>query len=264
MSDKKRIYMTGANGKLGKYFLDCGVLPLSGNITDLDRITQSVRNVEPDYIIHAASVSDVEECESVLNRDRVINVNLRGTSNVLNAAEQVGAKVIFLSTDHIFDGRRSFWAGKRGGPYAETAKPNPVNFYGYSKFTAEALHHTFPNMKIVRTSYLFDKERLTKEITTDKSYPTFMYRSFMYMGHFADNVLRYISNFDSMPTILHISGSQTVSWDWFASEWLGMSVKVHTTDQESSAPRPFRAGLKTMYPKLLPQYSYLDGFKEIR
>lgn len=161
-----------------------------------------------------------------------------------------------LSSDHVFDGK---WGWLRG--YREDSTPNPVNFYGQSKLAAEALTETFSNFKIVRTSYLFNKERLKgKEFD---SQPTFIRRSFMYLPHFAVRFMQYLGEFDKMPTIVHISGSKSVSWYEFMSSFEDVSPRDVEIDRFANlAPRPHYAGLKTKYNFFAP-ISYKEGIAEM-
>lgn len=268
-----KIYCTGANGKIGQRLLKKGILPLECDVTDLASVEKAVEQAKPEVICHLAGYSDVDFCELPENKEKVIKTNLRGTWNVALAASAYHSGVVLLSSDHVFDGKR--------GPYKETDHPkNPVNFYGMSKMAAEALQTEFKkNMKIVRTSYLFNQERIHKGFLALDSweYATFMHRSFMYEGHFAEGLYNYLLRFDMMPPILHISGSDTVSWYEFAlavgtifrldkskimprrKEW-----KVREGDA-FVAPRPKKAGLKTnLSAKFLRQYSYIDGLNVIR
>lgn len=259
MSD---IYLTGASGRLGKYFTDEGLLPLNCDITKPQSIADMMSAAQPKIILHLAGISDVNYCEKIENHEKVIDVNLRGTYNLLLEAEKYGTKVVMLSTDHVFDGGGKLFSW--GGAYSETRAPNPINFYGKSKLSAEALQETFSNFKVVRTSYLFDKERLEQEV--GKSQPTFIHRSFMFIPQFVRNMMLYLNNWDKMPNLLHISGNTTVSWYWFMSEYLNdPNIPVHHKELHTDgyAPRPHYAGLTTKYKGLLPSYSYKMGLSEM-
>lgn len=256
-----KIVMTGGGGRVGKYLQKEGVIPLVCDVTKPQEVNDSVSKERPDFIIHLAALSDINYCQQPENQQEVIDVNLRGTFNVLASAEMYNANVVMISSDHIFNGNEVF----KWSPYKENDKPNPVNFYGQSKLAAEALQKTFPEMKIVRTSYLFDEERLTRK--TDESQPSFIMRSFMYLPHFASNLIEYINRWEEMLPILHISGSRTVSWYKFMGEYLGdVNIKHHDREIYSTqnAPRPYRAGLSTKYPNLLPAYDYRDGFEAMK
>lgn len=260
-----KIYMTGATGKIGKELRDYGVFPLSGDVTNQDEIVDMVLREKPEVIVHLAALSDVDHCERKENQEKVIDVNLRGTYNVLVAAEQVGAKVVMLSTDHVFDGGKGFLHKK--GPYKETDNPNPLNFYAQSKYAAEALQESFSNFYVVRTSYLFDWERLgmnnKDEIISLYHYPNFIYRSFMYLPQFVSSLFMYLGHLDEMPKLFHISGSQTVSWFEFMSHLIPNLKPRKYELGYNYAPRPKRGGLKTKYKNLLPSYSYMDGIEQM-
>jgi dTDP-4-dehydrorhamnose reductase len=259
-----KIMMTGATGRIGKELRDYGVLPLSGDVTDDIEISNTVSREKPDILVHLAAVSDVDYCERPENQQRVIDVNLRGTYNVCEAASQVGAKVVMLSTDHVFDGGKGFFHKK--GPYKETDTPNPLNFYGNSKYSAEALQEPFSNLYVVRTSYLFDVARLQYgEGAVVQHWPDFIRRSFMYLPHFTSNFYTYLSNLEKMPKLLHLSGSMTVSWYEFMKSLYGKNIIPRKHDLEHDfAPRPKQGGLRTKYKKLFPSYSYLDGIEQMK
>jgi len=254
-----KIAMTGGGGRVGKYLQEEGVIPLVCNVTSPEQILDSMSTEKPDIVVHLAALSDVDYCE--INQQDAINVNLKGTYNVLYAAESLGVKVVMLSTDHVFRGKEVF----KWSPYGELDTPNPVNFYGKSKLAAEALQEAFAYYNIIRTSYLFDEERLARKI--EESQPSFILRSFMYLPHFVSNLMEYLHRWDEMPSILHISGGLTVSWYKFMGEYLGnVDIKHHDKEIYSTknAPRPYRAGLTTKYTNLLPSYNYRDGFEAMK
>lgn len=249
--------MTGANGKLGQYFLKEGVVDLGCDITKPTTVIGAFNRVRPDVVVHLASISDANICQDPANIEEVVNVNIRGTYNVLDVARYYGTTVVLLSTEHVFSGKRGWLP-----PYSEKSKPNPINQYGISKLAAEALQEEFDNLKIVRTSYLFDAERLSK--VAKESVPSFMYRSFMYIPHFVSSFMQYLRNIEDMPNLLHLSGNKTVSWDTFMSEYVGRgNYKSHKIDKKHFAPRPHKGGLRTIYP-FFPRRDYIQGLQEMK
>jgi len=245
--------MTGVNGRIGKKLAEQGVKPLYCDVRDLEMVDNTVSEVMPNIIVHLAGKTNVDYCEKKENEEDVIRTNFLGVDNVASVAEKYGATFVLLSSDHVFSGKR--WLPWH--TYNEKSSPLPVNFYGLTKLAAEGLRKLYPNFKIVRTSYLFDKERL--DATLGQSYPSFIHRSFMYFPHFISNFMLYLNQIDKMPDILHITGSETVSWYKLMGEYLGdTDILHHDKDISTEAPRPHRAGLTTRYPDLLPQYSYKD------
>jgi len=249
--------MTGGSGRLGQYLLNEDVVPLNCDITKPETVIGAIQNLRPDVVIHLASVSDVDYCQNPKNVKELSDVNIRGTYIVARVASEYDIPVVMLSTDHVFNGKRGWFP-----PYSEKSKPSPINQYGISKLAGETFISLFDNFKVVRTSYLFDKKRLQE--VAKKSVPAFMYRSFMYIPHFISSFMQYLYNLEDMPDILHISGSKTVSWDTFMSEYAGAgNYKAHYEDKKEFAHRPHKGGLRTLYP-FFPKRNYIQGLQEMK
>lgn len=101
----------------------------SMDITQEAQVMQVIVETAPDVIIHAAAMTQVDDCET--RKDDCWKNNVTATEYLLKAAEKVGTHFIYVSTDFIFDGSH--------GPLDETAVPGPVNFYGESKLAAEKM-----------------------------------------------------------------------------------------------------------------------------
>ena len=261
-----RIFCTGYSGKIGRQLINnFGCLPLYSDITDYHALSLEIKSKKPDLVVHLAGISDVNYCEKKENQDEVIKVNMRGTVNVASVTHENACGMVLLSTDHIFNGKH--------GPYKENypywaknifgQNEKPVNYYGLSKLAAEHAAGSYLHTKIVRTSYLFSWDRMRMDESI--YYPNFMYRSFMHIDHFVDVLGKYLLRFYEMPTVLNISGSDTVSWYQFAKEfWKGKKIlpRKHEIKGEF-APRPHKAGLNVeLSAKLkLPQYSYKQGLE---
>ena len=267
----KKIGITGYKGRVGQYLLNTysNYVPLECDVTNPEQTESCIRTSQVDLVVHLAAKSNVEFCEKPENEKIVSDVNLRGTFNVCHAADLTNVGVLLLSSDHVFSGG---W-----GRYRENHKPRPVNQYGLSKFSAESLWKVFDNLNIIRTSYLFDHQRLLENSIQPMLdgiptlYPTFISRSFMHYKHFVQSLNYYVEHFENMPTILHISGSKVVSWYNFISE-IARNYNVidykklivpRRNESHMYAPRPMWAGLHTGLSKKLgfPQYSYIDGIK---
>ena len=147
-----KVLITGANGLLGQHLVKMliestdykitatgkGVSRLlvdssnrykyvSLDITDGVEVNTFIAQTAPDIIIHTAAITQVDDCE----KDPVYcwNTNVTATRFLVGAAEMIGAKFIYISTDFVFDGE--------AGPYIESDIPAPVNYYGSSKLGAE-------------------------------------------------------------------------------------------------------------------------------
>ena len=149
-----RVTLFGASGLLGKALVReweqdalTGLSSGDADIRDAPRVLQVVRDSRPEWIVLSAAYTDVDGCES--NAELAFAVNRDGAVNVARAAKEVGARLMFLSSDYVFD-------GKKTTPY-ETGDPrNPQSVYGRTKAEAEiALLELIPDCCIVRTSWLF-------------------------------------------------------------------------------------------------------------
>lgn len=261
------ICMTGGQGRVGKLLAPYGIRDLGCDVTNPLEVQRSIKYFKPEIIVHLASKSDVDWCED--NADETIEVNFVGANNVVTAAERAGCSVVLLSSDHVFNGKR--WWGK----YKEGDEREPLNLYGMTKTSAEGLQSVFDNIKVVRTSYLFDYSRVEYDLSRIKSNPiycpSFIKRSFMYAPHFITSLSSYLHQYNDMPKILHISGIEVVSWHGFMSivaNKYGLDtsrVIARTKDENGHAPRGHRLGLDvSLSAKLgLPQFNYLEGINQM-
>jgi dTDP-4-dehydrorhamnose reductase len=111
------------------------------------RVRNLVRDSRPEWILLLAAYTDVDGCES--NRDLAFAVNCDGAVNVAEAARQAGSRLLFVSTDYVFD-------GSKRSPYQTGDPRNPTSVYGESKARAEErLLEILPEVCIARTSWLF-------------------------------------------------------------------------------------------------------------
>ena len=149
-----RITIFGATGLLGKALMRewkddevTGLSSADGDIRNEKQVLALVQRAHPDWIVLAAAYTDVDGCES--NRDLAFDVNCRGAVNVARAAKRHGSRLLFLSTDYVFDGTKTT-------PYATDDPRSPSSVYGQSKAEAEVqLGEMIPECCIVRTSWLF-------------------------------------------------------------------------------------------------------------
>jgi dTDP-4-dehydrorhamnose reductase len=149
-----RVTLFGASGLLGQDLVQelkaeqlTALSSKDADLRDHSRVREVIRDSRPDWILVSAAYTDVDGCE--LNRDRAFAVNCDGAVNVAGAAREAGSRLMFLSTDYVFD-------GSNGSPYQTTDARKPINVYGESKASAEErLLEIVPEVCIVRTSWLF-------------------------------------------------------------------------------------------------------------
>ena len=149
-----RVTLFGATGLLGQELVQelkgehlTALSSKDADLRDRARVREVIRDSHPDWILLSAAYTDVDGCES--NRDLAFAVNCDGAITVAEAAREAGSRLMFLSTDYVFD-------GSKGSPYQTTDARKPINVYGESKARAEEqLLEILPEVCIVRTSWLF-------------------------------------------------------------------------------------------------------------
>lgn len=133
-----KILLTGSGGLFGENFLRqtqedkrfviTGFNLSSGqDITDRKKTLAIIKKIGPEIIIHAASIGSVDYCEKF--KEEAWQVNVEGTRNIILAAQKTGAKLIFLSSNAVYEGKNP--------PYSETSPRKPVDFYGKTKMVSE-------------------------------------------------------------------------------------------------------------------------------
>lgn len=152
------VLVTGGNGQLGTDVTR--LLQSQGydvysfgrdtlDITNQSRVQDVMRQVQPHVVIHTAAYTKVDQAET--DSDLAYLVNAIGTRNVAIEAERYQAKLVYMSTDYVFDGMADT-------PYSEFASVNPVSVYGKSKWAGEEfVRQLCSRFFIVRTSWVYGK-----------------------------------------------------------------------------------------------------------
>jgi dTDP-4-dehydrorhamnose reductase len=149
-----RVMITGAAGLFGTgltqvFVTKHIVFPVThavADTTDAAAIRDLFVKLEPEIVIHAAAIPDLDICEA--DPALAFSVNVEGTRNVVDAAREIGAPVAFISSDSVFD-------GKKTTPYVETDETKPINVYGRTKVQGEEIVGTLPAHWIIRVPVLF-------------------------------------------------------------------------------------------------------------
>lgn len=165
----KKILITGSNGLLGqkliglylknndvqliatarginRYPIDEGYEYAIMDITSFEQVQEVIKKYKPHCIINTAAMTNVDQCEEDMVGAE--NLNINAVSHLIDAANQVDAHFIQLSTDFIFDGK--------AGPYKEDDEPNPLSFYGKTKLEAEKIIRAKSNKwSIIRTILVY-------------------------------------------------------------------------------------------------------------
>ena len=279
-----KIAVTGSRGRLGSELVKRGCIPIQGNLTYQIELDSQLKNITPDVIIHCAAYTDVDGCESAPHL--AANTNTGCTYNLRQAFD---GKIIYISTDYIFDGAN--------GPYREFDKPNPISIYGWSKLGGELVLRKCidPNPNsiydwskfagemsvkdecdlVVRTTCLYDHDSnnfataIIKSLWRGESprVPDSLQGNPTYIPHLAEGILKAIEL--DLSGIINIAGSRIISRFEFARHLARKACsdeyRVKAGLVMGKAPRPLRGGLITEKAQSLgiPIYSMSEGIEEL-
>jgi dTDP-4-dehydrorhamnose reductase len=265
-----RVFITGAGGQVGHELLTAlahhdviAVDHAALDVADRDAVHMAIASSRPDVIVHAAAWTAVDACEG--DPERARRVNTDGTRNIVDAARALDARVVYFSTDYVFD-------GEKPDPYVETDAPNPKSEYGRSKLGGELA--LGPVDTIARISWVCGRHgnnmvktilRLASEHDTlqfvddQRGNPTFA-------DDAAGMVARLVD--EGRTGTFHVTNQGAVSWFEFAQSVLAAAnldpsrvSPIATADLVPArpAPRPANsvldnAALHTAGIPLLPDY----------
>ena len=159
MNTKMNVLIIGASGQLGSALIKlfpreevagtyCGNSQpdlINLDITKADEVNEVLSRLKPAVVIHTAAMTHVDKCEGLPKRAEAINVV--GTKNLFNACEAIGAKLVFISTYSVFDGKKGY--------YAEGDAVNPLNHYSLTKVAAEKIVLQNDNNLVIRPSKIY-------------------------------------------------------------------------------------------------------------
>ena len=271
----KRVIITGAAGLLGQHLIRCfesvekrdpdfsilsidkaanpfkysaNMRYIQADLREFDSIKPAIEDYKPDYIFNCASYNNVDGAEK--NRESADDLNVHLVENLLELASE---KIIHFSSDYIFDGLH--------GPYSEEDTPDPINYYGQTKYRSERiLKESGKNHLIIRSNVLYGtgldirpnfitwlisslrRNQRVRIVTDQLSNPT-------YAGNLAQAAIEAAEK--DLTGILHVAGDDYISRHETAlrvAAFFDLDSKMitpTTTDQLSQpAGRPLRGGLK--------------------
>lgn len=246
-----KVLVTGSNGQLGYDFIKrleekeiqyLGTDRDTLDITNEDNVKRVIKDYSPDVVVHCAAYTAVDKAED--ERELCHAVNVLGTRYIAEACKEIDAKMIYISTDYVFD-------GEGDKPFEVTDKPNPINYYGQTKYEGELeVQKLIDKYFIVRISWVFGsngnnfvktmlrlgKERDEISVVADQvGSPTYTYD--------LSKLLVEMIETDNYG-VYHATNEGYCSWYEFACEIFrqaGMDVKVNpikTEDYPTRAKRP--------------------------
>ncbi|TDT52016.1 dTDP-4-dehydrorhamnose reductase [Fonticella tunisiensis] len=151
-----KILVTGSKGQLGYEIINMveddevvGIDKDDLDITDINKTYELIKEIKPDVVIHCAAYTNVDGAERDI--DMAYKVNVIGAQNIASACLNVNSKMVYVSTDFVFDGTKN-------EPYIEFDIPNPLSVYGKSKLAGELIVKDILSKHfIVRTAWLYGK-----------------------------------------------------------------------------------------------------------
>lgn len=268
-----KVLVTGANGQLGfdvvRELKEQNIKHLGIDINELDITNeQNVRlfisNYKPTHIIHCAAYTAVDKAEE--EKELAYNINVNGTKYLAEAAKIVNSKFLYISTDYVFDGK-----GKK--PFKNNDEPNPVNYYGETKYLGEQIvKEIFNEYFIVRISWVFglnghnfvktmlrlaETNKELNVVSDQVGSPTNTY-------DLSKVLIEMIKNNDY--GIHHVTNDGFTSWYEFAIEIFKIAkkdVKVNsllTKDYKTLAKRPLNSRMKKSKYKMIGWKESLNNY----
>ncbi|MFK9094224.1 dTDP-4-dehydrorhamnose reductase [Bacillus salipaludis] len=245
-----KVLVTGYGGQLGYDVVKEGTesgLEMIGttsgdlNITDENRVSEYIHKLKPDAIIHCAAYTAVDKAED--DQESCYDVNVNGTKYLATAAKEVNAKFVYISTDYVFDGEGEM-------PFSENTTPNPIGYYGETKYKGEQIVQSFlDDYFIVRISWVFGingnnfiKTMLRLSETRDElNVVGDQYGSPTYTFDLSRLLINMVQT--DRYGVYHATNEGFCTWSEFAAEILKLSnreVKVNAISTEEYPTRAVR------------------------
>lgn len=273
-----QVLVTGANGQLGHslqarakdypafafHFTDVDTLDLC----DAEAVRRYVVNNRVSYILNCAAYTAVDKAES--NEALCVRINSDAVRNLGEAAQEVGAKVIHISTDYVFDGTSC-------RPYVETDPTCPISVYGRTKLAGEeALRMVCPDAVIIRTAWLYSEYgnnfvKTVLRLGAERDELRFIFDQVgtpTYAGDLADAMLAIVAQAEQghfVSGIYHFTNEGVCSWYDFTVKILQLAqlpkrvIPIETKDYPTPAARPHysvlnKGKIKATYGLTIPHW----------
>ena len=273
-----QVLVTGANGQLGHslqaranrypafafHFTDVDTLDLC----DAEAVRRYVEDKRVNYILNCAAYTAVDKAES--NEALCERINRDAVRHLGEAAQAVGAKVIHISTDYVFDGTNC-------RPYVETDPTCPISVYGRTKLAGEeALRAVCPESVIIRTAWLYSEYgnnfvKTVLRLGAERDELRFIFDqvgSPTYAGDLAEAMLTIVAQAEEghfVPGVYHFSNEGVCSWYDFTVKILQLAhlskrvIPIETKDYPTPAARPHysvlnKGKIKATYGMTIPHW----------
>jgi dTDP-4-dehydrorhamnose reductase len=246
-----RVLITGAGGQVGRELVELchaqgddvvGCDHASLDVGDRDAVLQAVLSAQPDAVVHCASWTAVDACES--DPDKALRVNGLGTRHMAEACRRASTHLVSISTDYVFD-------GSKPTPYDEWDVPNPTSVYGRSKLAGEQELRGDPMATTVRISWVCGRHgsnmvKTLLRLADDGTDPKFVDDQ---VGHptIVRDLVPVLRRFavERRPGLFHVTNQGAVSWYELAREVFAAAghdpdrvTPIATADLQPPRPAP--------------------------
>lgn len=218
------------------------------DVSNRDEVFEVFKRARPDVVILSAAFTNVDLCET--DKERADAVNVSGPLNVCDASMKYGSKMVYMSTDYVFDGEN--------GPYREDDAPNPLGHYAWTKLEGERITAFTPNHLIIRTTGVYSADpdslnfvmQVIKRLGAGESMrvPSDQYGTPTLADNLADGILTLLTL--GKTGIYNVAGSDFMDRYSFAlliADIFGLDksliAPIDTPSLGQKARRPLRAGL---------------------
>lgn len=229
------------------------------------------KETKPDIVIHAAGITDVDYCET--NQEKAYKINVVGTENIIRGCKLNNSKLIYLSTDFVFDGKK--------GDYTELDVPNPMNYYGKTKFKSEQMvKDSGLDYLILRTSFLYGLKKNKKFVSwcidklNNEEYLTLI-ADHMRTPTFVDDIAEALNTLiiQKRQGIYHLTGSEKLSPFSMAvriAEVFNLNKKYlkpitsHKLDWAAQRPKNTSLNIQKLQKEGVQMSSFVEGLNKIK
>ena len=268
MEDKLCVLIIGASGKVGKEIFK--ILKNKDNkstydvfgtyytnqiegleqldITNLSAVEKVLEKINPSVLIHTAAITYPLRCEE--NRELAWKINVEGTKNLAQCCMKKNCKMVFISSDGVFNGKN--------GPFDETHKTNPLNYYGETKVESEKIVSEINDYLIIRTAWVNDVGPNSRSFVMQVinslqngsvfNAPIDQFGHPTYSTNLAEIIIELIKN--NYNGIFHVTGSTYIDRFHFAKKIAKAfdlnpeMIHETTTDLNQSRTRPMKVKMK--------------------
>jgi len=285
LNEKSRVLIIGASGRIGKEIYKIFNVESNKNsfdifgtfhnnpvnefekidITNIDSVKNVINKIKPNIIIHTAGLIHPLTCEE--NKELAWEINVIGTKNILDCSREFKSKLVYISTDYVFDGKNN--------PYDELDQPNPLNYYGQTKFESEKLISSLDDYLIIRTAWINDVEKnsssfimqLINSLKNNKSFivPYDQFGSPTIPSNLSEIIYELIQQ--NKKGIFHVTGTTYISRFDFAlkiaesfslDKTLIQKVSTNNLNQKISRPLEINLNLKKLKSSINTKILSLD------